>query len=217
MFDPGLYASWNNLGVMSRNPEPSKACRPFDQARDGFVLGEGAGALVLETLESAQSRGARIRAEICGYGESSDAEHLTRPSMEGQAQALRSALTSAGMEPSDVGMVNAHGTSTQANDVCESRALRAVLGSEADRIPVVSSKSYFGHVIGAAGVVETVATVLCLEANRCHAALNLDHPDESCEVCLVGDRPVELSRPVAMMNSFGFGGNNAVLILRRCP
>jgi len=214
MFDPAVYGSWNNLGVLSRNENPERACRPFDAERDGFVLGEGAGALVLESLESAHSRGARARAEIRGYGESSDAEHVTRPSEQGQTRAMSAALADAGLEPSGLGFVNAHGTATQANDECECRSLRAVLGAEVERVPVVSSKPYFGHLIGGAGAVETIATILCLEAGRVHRSLNLDRPDELCDVHLVRERAVDLEMPTAMMNSFGFGGNNAVLVLR---
>lgn len=215
MFDPGYYACWDALGVMSRADNPETCFRPFDTDRDGFVLGEGAGALVLESLESARTRGARIRAELCGYGESSDAEHITRPSLDGQTTAIRAALDSAGMHPRDIGFINAHGTATKANDLCESQSIRAVFGKPADTVPAVSSKSYFGHLIGAAGAVETVVTVLCLEAGRLHANLNLDHPDPLCNLCLDSSAAGDVRAPTAMKTSFGFGGNNGVLILRK--
>ena len=215
VFDPFVYGGWNNLGVMSKNADPSKACRPFDTARDGCVLGEGAGALVLESLDAARTRGARIRAEICGFGESSDAEHITSPSAEGQAQAIRAALDCAGMTPSDIGFINAHGTATRANDECESRSIRLALKEAADRIPVASNKSFFGHLLGASGAVETIVTILGLESRKMPPNLNLDHPDPACNLTLIGGTATEMASPVAMKNSFGFGGGNAVLIVRR--
>ncbi|MBP7828438.1 MAG: beta-ketoacyl-[acyl-carrier-protein] synthase family protein [Kiritimatiellae bacterium] len=213
MFTAPLYAGWDNLGVMSRAAEADKACRPFDADRDGFVLGEGAGAVVLESLEEARKRGARIRAEIHGYGESSDGTHITRPSVDGQAAAMAAALRSARMTPADIDFINAHGTATKANDECEAGAIRAVFGAEADRVPVVSSKSFFGHLLGAAGIVETLAAILCLEDGRLHPNLNLDHPDPLCNLRLVGRESLELPLRTCMKNSFGFGGSNAVVIL----
>jgi 3-oxoacyl-[acyl-carrier-protein] synthase II len=215
VFDPATFAAWNNLGVMSRNPDPLRACRPFDAERDGCVLGEGAGALVLESLAGARRRRAAVRAEICGYGETSDAEHITRPSVEGQARAIRAALRSAELAPGDVGFINAHGTATRANDECESRTIREVFGDAADHIPVASNKSFYGHLLGASGAVETVAAILGLERRRVPANLNLDRPDPACNLRLVGPQPLALDAPVVMKNSFGFGGNNAVLVLRR--
>jgi 3-oxoacyl-[acyl-carrier-protein] synthase II len=214
-FDPFFFGVWNNLGVLSKIPEPAAACRPFDSDRKGLVLGEGAGALVLETLSSATRRGARIRGEIAGYGESSDATHITSPSAEGQAKAIRRALDSAGMSPRDVGFINAHGTATAQNDVCESKSIRAVFGEAASSVPVASNKSYFGHTLGASGAIETIVTLLGLEAGRMPPNLNLENPDPECDVLLVGGEPQELSSAVAMKNSFGFGGCNAVLILKR--
>ncbi len=214
-FDPATFAGWNNLGVMSKNPDPGKACRPFDAGRDGCVLGEGAGALVLESLESARMRDANIRAEICGYGESSDAEHITSPSPDGQAKCIKAALASAGMAPNDVGYINAHGTATKANDECETKSIRLALGDTAARIPVGSNKSFFGHLLGASGAVELIVTILGLEHKKVPPNLNLDNPDPACNLTLVGEYGMEVSSPVAMKNSFGFGGNNAVLIVRR--
>lgn len=216
-FTSGMYRAWDKLGVMSSNPDPATASRPFDVNRDGFVLGEGAGMLVLESLERARRRGAAIRGEIAGYGESSDAEHMTRPSVAGQVRAMRAALESAGNSADDIGFVNAHGTATKTNDESESKSAREVLGDSADRVPVASNKSFFGHMLGASGVVETAATLLGLECGRVPPNLNLVNPDPLCNLNLVGKDALEVNARVAMKNSFGFGGNNAVLILRKAP
>ena len=215
IFDYGSFLGWNKLGVMSKHQDPATACRPFDVDRSGCILGEGAGALVLEELETARARGARIRAEVCGYGESSDAKHLTRPDAEGQAAAMRAALASAGVRPDALGYINAHGTATKANDPCESQSIRMVLGDAADRTPVGSTKTYFGHLLGASGAAETIATILALENSTIPANLNLNNPDPECTVRLVGSEPEPMPAPIAMKNSFGFGGQNAVLVLRR--
>jgi len=215
VFDPMVYAGWNQLGVISCNPVPEKSCRPFDAGRDGCVLGEGAGILVLESLESAQRRNVAIRGEICGFGESSDALHITRPNPEGQARAIRNALKSAEMTPASIGFINAHGTATKANDECESKSIRLAMGNETDRIPVASNKSYFGHMLGASGAIETIITALGLEKGIMPGNLNLDNPDPLCNLHFVGREPMRTDTSVAMKNSFGFGGNNAVLILRR--
>ncbi len=214
-FDPFFYGVWDNLGVLSTNPDPAAACRPFAADRDGCVLGEGAGALVIETLERARARGARIRGEIVGYGESSDASHRTHPSAAGQAKAMRQALADAGVEPADLGVINAHGTATRQNDLCESQSIREVLGATADRVPVVANKSYFGHTLGASGALETIATLLGLEAGMVPPNLNLERPDPECKVTLVGAEPMAIESTLAMKNSFGFGGGNGVLVLRR--
>jgi 3-oxoacyl-[acyl-carrier-protein] synthase II len=215
LIDYPIYTAWNNLGVMSRQADPAQTARPFDRDRSGFVMGEGAGALLLESLESAQTRGARLRGEIRGYGESSDAAHITHPDAEGQAAAMRAALADAHVVPEEVGYINAHGTGTKANDECESRAIRLVYGPAADRIPVGSNKSFFGHMMGAAGIVETIATALSLEAGLAPPNLNLENPDPACALHLIGAHAVPITKPVAMKNSFGFGGSNAVLVLRR--
>jgi 3-oxoacyl-[acyl-carrier-protein] synthase II len=214
-FDPFYYGTWNNLGVLSKNPDPAKAYRPFDTDRDGCLLGEGAGVLILESHEHATERGARIRGEILGYGESSDATHITGPSVEGQAKAIRRALESADVEPAEIGYVNAHGTATRTNDECESRSIRLALGDATDAIPVGANKPYFGHTLGAAGAIETIVTLLSLESGRVPANLNLDTPDPACNVRLVGRESMAIDPKVAMKNSFGFGGGNGVLILGR--
>jgi 3-oxoacyl-[acyl-carrier-protein] synthase II len=214
-FNPLFFGAWSRLGVLSRNADPAAACRPFDRDRDGTVLGEGAAALVLEELGAARARGATIRGEVLGFGESSDADHLTRPSVEGQAAAMRQALATAELPASEIGYVNAHGTATRQNDSAECRSLAAVLGATVEGAPVASSKSFFGHTLGAAGAIETVVTLLALERGRIPPNLNLERPDPECAVRLVGATPEPLTAPVAMKNSFGFGGSNAVLLLKR--
>lgn len=215
--DPFFYGVWNNLGVLSPNPDPALALRPFDVDREGTILGEGAGVLVLESLESATRRGARVRGEILGYGESSDAGHLTGPSADGQARAIVRALESARIGPEEVGYVNAHGTATRSNDSTESMALRSALGSATDRILVGSSKSYFGHTLGASGALETAVTLLALERGIAPPNFNLRKQDPDCPVRAVGREPEPIERFVALKNSFGFGGGNAVLALAPAP
>jgi 3-oxoacyl-[acyl-carrier-protein] synthase II len=214
-FDPYHYGAWNNLGVLSKIPEPERALRPFAADRDGTLIGEGAGALLLESLELAEARGTRIRGEIVGYGESSDATHLTSPSVEGQSKAIRGALDAAGVAPGALGFINAHGTATQSNDVTESRSILDALGPAGARIPVSASKSYFGHTLGASGAIESIATLLSLEAGLLPPNQNLEHPDPECGIRLVGEKPLEIDAELAMKTSFGFGGGNGVLIFRR--
>ena len=216
IFDPFTMIAWDRLGVMSKKSDPITCSRPFDSDRDGCVIGEGAATLVLESLESARARGAHIRAEICGFGESSDAKHITAPDPEGQAKSITAALKSADISAPDVGYINAHGTATKANDPSECSAVKLALGSAADCIPMASVKSYFGHLLGGSGAIETIATVLTLENKMIPANLNLDTPDPQCGTNLVhSSGPIPLERPVALKNSFGFGGNNGVLVLRR--
>jgi 3-oxoacyl-[acyl-carrier-protein] synthase II len=215
IFEPASYRSWNNLGVMSKHPDPAMACRPFDANRDGCILGEGAGALVLESAGSARARGVRVRAEVLGFGESSDAMHLTRPEPEGQAKAIRQAIDSAGISPEQIGFINAHGTATKANDEAESESIRMALGPAAGSIPVASNKSFFGHLLGACGIVESIVTILGLENGRVPGNLTLRTPDPACGLRLVGNTPMAIEAPIAIKNSFGFGGGNAVLVFRR--
>ncbi len=214
-FDPYHYGAWNNLGVLSKISEPEHALRPFAADRAGTLIGEGAGALLRESRELAESRGARIRGEIVGYGESSDATHLTSPSVEGQAKAIRAALDAAGAAPGAIGFLNAHGTATQSNDVTESRSILEALGPAGARIPVSANKSYFGHALGASGALESVATLLSLEAGMLPPNLNLERPDPECGVHLVGEKPLAIDAELAMKTSFGFGGGNGVLVFRR--
>ena len=189
--------------------------RPFDAGRDGTLLGEGAGALVLESLASAKKRGARIRGELIGYGDSSDASHITNPTVSGQVLAIRNAMRSAGVGPESIGYVNSHGTATIANDLTEARTIREALGPVADEAIVGASKSFFGHTLGASGAIESIVTLLALESGVIPPNLNLDEPDPECDVRLAGGEPMELPVKVAMKNSFGFGGGNGVLIFRR--
>jgi 3-oxoacyl-[acyl-carrier-protein] synthase II len=187
MFTDALYSSWDNLGVMSKHQEPARASRPFDVDRDGFVLGEGAGALLLESLEAAKARGARIRAEVLGYGESSDGTHITRPSQEGQAKAMTAgAALGRTRSPGAVDFINAHGTGTKANDATEAEAIAAVFGSAGAQPWVASSKPFLGHLIGAAGIVETILCIHQLERGRLHGNPNLERPDPDCTARLVG-------------------------------
>ncbi len=213
MFTETLYASWDNLGVMSKHAEPGRASRPFDQDRDGFVLGEGAGAILLESLASAKARGAKIRAEVLGFGESSDGTHITRPSKEGQAKAMTQALRSAGLAPGAVDFINAHGTGTKANDATEAEAIAAVFGSAGAQPWVASSKPFLGHLIGAAGIVETILCIHQLERGRLHGNPNLERPDPDCTARLVGREAITQPLRIGAKNSFGFGGGNATLIL----
>jgi len=216
IFDPFTFIAWDRLGVMSKNQDPATCCRPFDSDRDGCVIGEGAATLVLESLESALARGAHIRAEVCGYGESSDAKHITAPDPAGQAKSITAALDSADITADEIGYINAHGTATRSNDPSECAAVRLALGSAADSIPMSSSKSYFGHLLGGSGAIETIATVLTLENKTIPAALNLESPDPECDTKLVGSSTsMQLEKGIALKNSFGFGGNNGVLVLRR--
>ncbi len=214
-FDPFLYGAWNNLGVLSKREEPELACRPFDKDRDGCILGEGAGALTLENEETALARGADIRAEIAGYGESSDASHITRPNPEGQSRAICAALDSAGISAAEVGYINAHGTGTRANDPAESLSIRKALAGEADRIPVASNKSFFGHLLGACGAVESIVAILSLDHGVSPPNLNLAEPDLECGLNLVSTSPSRINAEFALKNSFGFGGNNAVLVIKK--
>jgi 3-oxoacyl-[acyl-carrier-protein] synthase II len=199
---------------------PTGISRPFDARRDGFVMGEGAGILVLENAELARERGARVLGELIGYASTSDAHHLTAPHPEGEgaARAITLALRDAGLEPEDIDYVNAHGTSTPLNDLSETNALKRALGARAYEIPVSSTKSAIGHLLGAAGAVEAVATLLALRDRVAPPTLNYEEPDEGLDLDYVpgAARPLAVNGapPVAISNSFGFGGHNAVLVLR---
>lgn len=221
-FDPFYYGVWNNLGVLSRVPDAEGALRPFDRDRDGTLLGEGAGALLLESADAAARRGRPVRGEIVGYGETSDGTHLTAPSVSGQAEAIHRALADAAgsgqaITAEDIVYINAHGTATQANDTTECQSIVEALGEVGRTIPVGASKSYFGHTLGASGALESIVTLLALEHRVAPANLNLDHPDPDCAVELIGDQPRPLADGLAMKNSFGFGGGNGVLIFGRGP
>ncbi|MGI9036671.1 MAG: beta-ketoacyl-[acyl-carrier-protein] synthase family protein [Pyrinomonadaceae bacterium] len=206
------------LSALSKNgDEPEKVSRPFDLNRDGFVLGEGAGMLVLEDYEHARRRGTRIFAEIIGYGASSDAYRVTdmHPEARGAVAAIESALNDAGIEPKDVGYVNAHGTSTLENDRAETRALHKVFGTFAPCIPISSIKSMTGHAVAAAGVIEMIATILALREQILPPTINLETPDPECDLDYVPNRARAHNFNVALSNSFGFGGQNVALLVRK--
>jgi 3-oxoacyl-[acyl-carrier-protein] synthase II len=203
---------------VTRNEDPERASRPFERSRDGFVLGEGAGIMVLEELEHAKARNARIYAEIAGYGATCDAYHTTLPPTQGAgaARAMRQALRVARMAPDEVDYVNAHGTSTQANDRAETLALHAVFGAHArDELMVSSTKSMTGHLLGAAGGVESVISTLAISENVIPPTTNYDEPDPECDLDYVPNLARQTKVDVAMSNCFGFGGTNAVLLFRR--
>ena len=214
-FDPFYYGVWENLGVLSTLDPAGRAVRPFDAERLGTLLGEGAGALVLESMEGAEARGARVRGEVVGYGESSNGNHLTSPSVEGPTRAIRAALADAGASPEEITLINAHGTATLLNDLTESQAIRAALGRDTQRAWLSANKSFIGHTLGASGAIESVVTLLSLEARLAPPNLNLDRQDPECEVNVVGMEPTRLAGELAIKNSFGFGGGNAVLVFKR--
>jgi len=209
-----MYGAWLNLRVLAKDPEPEKACRPFDKRRDGIVLAEGAGLLALEELEHARARGAKIYAEILGAGTTSDAAHITKPEVAGQAGAVERCLRNARLRPEDVDYINAHGTATLLNDVTETQAIKRVLGERAYRIPISSTKSILGHSMGASGAIETIVTILALQQQVAPPTVNLLERDPECDLDYVPNaaRPARLR--TALKNSFAFGGANAVLALR---
>lgn len=200
--------------LSTRNEEPHRASRPWDKDRDGFVMGEGAGVLVLETLEHALNRGANIRAEFLGYGASADAAHITQVG-EGPVRSMRMAVEDGGVSASEINYVNAHATSTPVGDPKEIQSIKAVLGDQASKIPVSSTKSAHGHMLGAAGAVETILTVRAIETGIVPPTLNLDNPDEGCDLNLVPKEPQKHDVGVAISNSFGFGGTNASVVVSK--
>lgn len=215
---PMAIAGFANMTALSeRNDSPETASRPFDQTRDGFVLGEGAGVLVLEELEHARARGATILAELAGYGATGDAYHITgQPdNHEGLGRAMRFALRDAGAAPDEVDYVNAHGTSTPLNDSNETRAIRAVLGQRADKVVVGSTKSMTGHTLGAAGAIEAVISTLVCRHGRIPPTINLRNPDPECDLDYAPEGARERSVALALSNSAGFGGHNVSLAFRR--
>jgi 3-oxoacyl-[acyl-carrier-protein] synthase II len=203
--------------MSTRNDDPLHASRPFDRDRDGFVMGEGSGVLVLEELEHARQRGARIYCEMVGYGNTADAYHLTAPAPggEGAARCMQMALRSANLNPSDIGYINAHGTSTPQGDICETEAIKTVFGDHARRLAVSSTKGATGHMLGAAGAVEMAVCAKVLETGIVPPTLNLDHPDPACDLDYVPHAARHLQVDAVLNNSFGFGGHNATLAARR--
>ena len=216
LIHPIIIAGFCALRALSRrNADPERASRPFDAGRDGFVLAEGAGVLVLEALDIAQERGAHVYAELVGYGVSADAHHPTAPSTEGPARAMSLALADAGLRPEDIDYVNAHGTSTPHNDINETRAIKEAFGSHAHQLAVSSTKSMTGHLIGAAGAVEAIATALALERGLVPPTINYESPDPECDLDYVPNSARKARIRAAISNGFAFGGTNATLVFRR--
>ncbi|MGJ3252194.1 MAG: beta-ketoacyl-ACP synthase II [Elainellaceae cyanobacterium] len=203
--------------LSSRNDDPERACRPFDRDRDGFVMGEGAGILILEELEHALSRGAHIYGEIVGYGMTCDAYHMTSPvpGGEGAARAIQLALKDGGLLAEHVSYINAHGTSTPANDSTETAAIKTALGDAAYRVAISSTKSMTGHLLGGSGGIEAVATVMAIAHDQVPPTINLENPDEACDLDYIPNKSRHLPVEVALSNSFGFGGHNVTLAFRK--
>jgi len=209
-FTLGTWKAWEAMRVMAPD-----VCRPFSQGRRGMVLGEGAAVAVIETLERAQARGAKIWAEIVGFGMSADAGHIVEPCAQGAARALRGALRDAGLAPEQIGYINAHGTGTNSNDVSETRAIRQVFGGHAERLAVSSTKSLHGHALGASGAIELAATALSLKEGYLPPTLNYLGPDPACDLDYIPNEGRETEVEAALSSSFAFGGLNAVLALKR--
>lgn len=210
IFSLGFLKAWEAMRVVSPD-----TCRPFSKDRRGLILGEGGAMLVLETLEAAKARGTKIYAELTGFGMSSDAHHITQPSSDGAARAMRWALEDGRMAAEEIGYINAHGTATAANDSTETTAIRAVFGNHADKLAVSSTKSMHGHALGAAGAIEAVATVLALSHGILPPTANYTTPDPACDLDVIPNEPRKAEVGAAMSNSFAFGGLNAVLAFRR--
>lgn len=215
---PLAVAGFSAMRALStRNDEPEKACRPFDQDRDGFIMAEGAGILVLEELQHALNRNAKIYAEIVGYGATCDAFHITAPAEagEGGARAVKQALADAGIKPEDINYINAHGTSTPLNDPNEAKAYKSVFGEYINNLKINSTKSMIGHTLGAAAGIEAIVCCKSIETGMIHPTINLDNPDPECDLNFVTDKAEEYDIEYALSNSLGFGGHNGVLIFRK--
>ncbi|KAB8139169.1 beta-ketoacyl-ACP synthase II [Gracilibacillus oryzae] len=214
---PMSFAGFSTAKALSFNDDPKTASRPFDKNRDGFVMGEGAGILILETLESAQKRGAKIYAEIIGYGASGDAYHITSPAPEGEGagRAMKQAIEDAGVALEDIDYINAHGTSTEYNDSFETQAIKSVFGDHAYQLDVSSTKSMTGHLLGAAGAVEAIACVKAIEDSIAPPTINYETPDPACDLNYVPNEAKQKEINVTLSNSLGFGGHNVTLIFRK--
>jgi len=213
--EPVSLAGVDILGALSHEPDPAKACRPFDLNRNGFIYGEGVGLVVLESYEHAKRRGAPILVELAGAGWSFDAYDSTAPVPETEAYAMRTALENAGVKLEEVDYINAHGTSTKLNDACETKAIKMVFGGNAYKIPISSTKSMIGHIISAAGAIEAIASILCVNKGIIHPTINYETPDPECDLDYVPNvaRPAQVN--VCLKNSFGLGGENCCLVLKR--
>jgi nodulation protein E len=212
VFTVGILKAWEAMRVVAPD-----TCRPFSKDRRGLILGEGGAMMVLEPMDVAKARGARIYAEICGFGMTADAHHLTQPTVQGPARAMRGALMEAGLAPQDVGYINAHGTGTSGNDPVESSAIRDVFGAHADKIGVSSTKSMHGHALGAAGALEAIATILALHHGILPPTANYNEPDPECDLDYIPNKARALRVEAALSNSFAFGGLNAVIAFRAFP
>jgi 3-oxoacyl-[acyl-carrier-protein] synthase II len=214
---PIALGGFANMTALSQNPDPDTICRPFDKERDGFVMSEGAGILILEALETALARGARIYAEIVGYGATADAYHITSPDPEGEgtAMSMRLAMQEAGVEPAQVGYINAHGTSTPLNDKYETNSIKRAMGDHARTVAVSSTKSMTGHLLGAAGAVEAMACALAMRDGLIPPTINYHTPDPECDLDYVPNAARKTDATVALSNSLGFGGHNATLCIRK--
>jgi nodulation protein E len=209
IFTVGMLKAWEAMRVIAPD-----TCRPFSKDRRGMILGEGGAMMILEPFEAAQARGAKIYAELCGMGMTSDAHHLTQPTVDGPARAMRGALREAGMAPEEVGYINAHGTGTAGNDPVETKAIREVFGAHADKLAVSSTKSMHGHALGAAGALEAIATVLALHHGILPPTANFTEPDPECDLDYIPNHSRALRVGAALSNSFAFGGLNAVVAFR---
>ena len=213
---PLAIAGFDKMRALSRrNNEPEKASRPFEKDRDGFVIGEGAGVVIVEEMESALRRGAKVYAELIGYGSNIDSFHITEPDWENQGRCLKLALADATISPADVEYINAHGTSTVINDVSETKAIKAALGEHSKKVPISSNKSMLGHLLGAAGGVEAIFTILTIRDGIIPPTINYDTPDPECDLDYVPNIARKAQVNVALSNSFGFGGVNATLVFRK--
>mgnify|MGYP001618382471 CR=1 FL=1 len=226
MFAGGSEATIVPLGISgfcamramsTRNHEPKRSSRPFDRERDGFIMGEGAGVVVLEELEHAKARGAKIYCEVVGYGNTADAHHMSAPAPDGEgaARCMRMALRSAGLNPGDISYINAHGTSTPQGDVCETRAIKTVFGAHARKLAVSSTKGATGHMLGAAGGVEMAICAKAIEQSVVPPTINYEFPDPECDLDYVPNTAREMRVDAVLNNSFGFGGHNATVATRR--
>jgi 3-oxoacyl-[acyl-carrier-protein] synthase II len=215
---PLTIGGFNAMKALStRNDEPEKASRPFEKNRDGFVVGEGAGIIILEELDFARKRGARIHAEVIGYGYTGDGYHITAPPPDGEgaARCMRMAIQDAGLKPEEIDHINAHGTSTPLNDATETRAIKTVFGGYAKKIPVSATKSMTGHLLGAAGSTEAIFVILAIRDGIVPPTINYDEPDPECDLDYVPNVARRQSLDTVMSNAFGFGGTNATLIFRK--
>ena len=216
--NPIAMSGFDSMKAMSRrNDDPQHASRPFDADRDGFVMGEGSGVVMLETLEHAKARGAKIYCEIAGYGNTADAHHMTSPAPggEGGARAMQAALASGGLNPGDISYINAHGTSTPQGDVCETQAIKTIFGDHSRSLAVSSTKGATGHMLGAAGSVEMTVCCKALETNTVPPTINYETPDPDCDLDCVPNEPREMEVNAIVNNSFGFGGHNACLVAKK--